>query len=64
MNLNRIFYAYIAGGTLAFLLLLYQTIGKYPNISVSSVFGDILLTVVLFYLAYKVYHEKKDREMM
>jgi hypothetical protein len=26
--------------------------------------GDIFLTVVLYYLAFKTYHEKKDKEMM
>lgn len=64
MKLNKFFYLYLAGGTLALLLLLYQTIGKYPNISISSVFGDVLLTIVLYYMAYKVYHEKNDGEMM
>ena len=62
---RKFFYLYLIGGSIAFLLLIYQLLSTHkagPNIW--NMAGYILLMVVLYYLAYKTYHEKKDDELM
>jgi predicted membrane channel-forming protein YqfA (hemolysin III family) len=59
----KFFYLYFIGGILAFLLAAYRLYTEYPalhNIAVAY----FLPALLLFYLAYKTYHEKKDKEMM
>lgn len=62
---NKFFYLYLAGAVLALGLLTKDIITAYPKI---PQIGDILLdtvpAILFFYLAFKVYHEKKDKEMM
>jgi len=62
---NKFFYLYLAGALLALGLLTKDIIGSYPHM---PGIGDILLDTVpaglFFYLAFKTYHEKKDKELM
>ncbi|MGN6178385.1 MAG: hypothetical protein ACTHNW_04350 [Mucilaginibacter sp.] len=62
---NKFFYLYLAGGILAIGLLLKDIINTYPAIpAISDILLDAIPAVLLFYLAFKTYHEKKDKEMM
>ncbi|MEO6851632.1 MAG: hypothetical protein ABI203_04240 [Mucilaginibacter sp.] len=58
---NKFFYLYIAGGTLALLFLIYQVI---YHRGTTRIIADAILMVAFYYLAFKVYHEKKDHDMM
>jgi uncharacterized membrane protein (DUF2068 family) len=62
---SRFYYVYLIAGTIALILLIYQLFAQHiATISVWNLAGDIFLVVVLYYLAFKTYHEKKDKEMM
>jgi len=62
---NRFYYLYLIAGTIALIILLYQLFSPHATtISIWNLSGDIFLIVVLYYLAFKTYHEKKDKEMM
>ncbi len=61
---RKFIYLYIFGGVLAVGLLIYDLVTTWPNVSTSSLLFDIVPAIVLFYLAYKSYHEKKDDELM
>jgi hypothetical protein len=62
---NRFYYLYLIAGSIALIFLLYQLFTRHANaINWWNLSGDIFLVVVLYYLAYKTYHEKKDKEMM
>lgn len=62
---NRFYYLYLIAGSVALIFLLYQLFTYHIHgIDIWNLAGDIFLVVVLYYLAYKTYHEKKDKEMM
>jgi hypothetical protein len=61
---KKFFYLYLAGGTLAVALLIYDVITTYPKLQTGSLVFDIGPAILLYYLAYKSYHEKKDGELM
>jgi len=61
---TKFFYVYLIGGTVALILLIYRIITTYPNISGGGLLFDIIPAVLLYYLAYKTYHEKNDQELM
>lgn len=62
---NRFYYLYLIAGTIALIFLFYQLLAYHTAaINWWNLSGDIFLVVVLYYLAYKTYHEKKDKEMM
>ena len=62
---NRFYYLYLIAGTIALIFLLYQLFTRHTNtINWWNLGGDVFLVVVLYYLAYKTYHEKKDKELM
>lgn len=62
---KRFYYIYLIAGTIALILFLYQLFSQHTaTVSLWNLTGNILLTVVLYYLAYKTYHEKKDKELM
>lgn len=62
---NRFYYLYLIAGSIALIFLLYQLFSQHRNgVDIWNLAGDIFLVVVLYYLAYKTYHEKKDKEMM
>jgi len=60
----RFFYLYLAGGTVALLLLIYQLISQYPQLSDIGISLNAIPVVLLYYMAFKVYREKEDKEMM
>ena len=60
----RFFYLYLAGGTIAFLLLIYQLVTYYPLLNDIGIILNAIPVILLFYMAYKVYREKKDHDMM
>jgi hypothetical protein len=55
---------YIIGGSIALLLLIVQAIITYPDISMLGILLNALPALLLYYLAYKTYHEHKDGELM
>jgi hypothetical protein len=54
----------LIGGIIALVLLIYNIASTYPAVQFTSVALEVFLVIVLFYLANKTYHEKKDKEMM
>jgi len=62
--MKKFFYVYLIGGSVAVGLLIYDIISTVPQIKTQDLLFDILPAILLFYLAYKTYHEKKDGEMM
>jgi len=55
---------YIIAGTLALLLAIYQLFTDKPSINVPRISLNIVMSLFFYYLAYKTYHEKKDKELM
>jgi hypothetical protein len=55
---------YLIAGSLALALAIYQFITTYPNLSTGRIAMDVILSLMFYYLAYKTYHEKKDKELM
>jgi len=60
----KFFYLYLAGATIALLLLIYQIIVYYPALSTADVVFNALIVLALYYLAYKVRREKEDKDLM
>jgi len=55
---------YIIAGSLALILVIYQLITTYPNLDTGRLILNSFLSLFFYYLAYKTYHEKKDKELM
>jgi uncharacterized membrane protein len=55
---------YIIAGTLALILVIYQLITTYSNLNTARVILNLIISIFFYYLAYKTYHEKKDKELM
>jgi hypothetical protein len=55
---------YLVAGTLALALVVYQLITTYANLNLGRLVLNIVMSVFFYYLAYKTYHEKKDKELM
>lgn len=55
---------YIIAGCLALLLAVYQLFTDKPSIDIPRIILNVVMSLVFFYLAYKTYHEKKDKELM
>ena len=62
--INKFFYAYLIGGVIALILAVYQLMMTNPRVSAPVGFLYLVPAIILFYLAYKVYHEKNDSELM
>ncbi len=60
----KFFYLYLIGGAIAVGLLIYDLMRTWPKTTISDLILDILPAILLFYLAYKTYHEKNDQELM
>jgi hypothetical protein len=60
----KFFYLYLAGGTVALLLLIYKVIANYPAVSFKGVFLYTIPVILLYYMAYKVRREKEDKDLM
>lgn len=62
---NKFLYIYLIFGTVALLLFIYQICTVHINgINFWNIVGDLFMVIALYYLAYKTYHEKKDKELM
>jgi hypothetical protein len=55
---------YIVAGTLALLLIIYQLFTDSHFTNVPRLILNIFMCLFFYYLAYKTYHEKKDKELM
>jgi hypothetical protein len=55
---------FIIGGSVALVLLIIQVFMTYPYINAVNILLNALPALVLYYLAYKTYHEHKDGELM
>ncbi len=55
---------YIIAGTLALIMAIYRAITSYPNLNTGQIALNAVVSLFFFYLAYKTYHEKKDKELM
>lgn len=60
----KFFYLYLVGGTVALLLLIYQVIENGRNLSIGGLLFNIIPVALLYYLAFKAYHEKRDKDLM
>lgn len=60
----KFFYLYLAGATVALLLLIYQVTTYYPDLNGIGLFINVFPVILLYYMAYKVRREKQDRDMM
>ncbi|WP_295714026.1 hypothetical protein [Mucilaginibacter sp.] len=55
---------FLIGGTIALLILIIQVIMTYPYMSAEGILLNAIPALLLYYLAYKTYHEHKDGELM
>jgi hypothetical protein len=55
---------YLIAGTLALVLVIYQLIDNQLNLNTGRIIVNALISAFFYYLAYKTYHEKKDKELM
>lgn len=60
----KIVYLYLIAATLALILMVYQLIAFYPAYNIGRVVLNAAMSLSFFYLAYKAYHTKKDKELM
>jgi len=61
---HRYLILYIAAGTLALIMVIYQLVAVNPAVNFGRLSLNILISLFFYYLAYKTYHEKKDKELM
>lgn len=61
---RKLFYAYLAGGILAVILLIYQLAAGHESIDQTLILLNGMLALALFYMAYKVRREKDDKDLM
>jgi len=55
---------YIVAATLALGLGIYQLIASDSNANYGRIILNFVMALCFYYLAYKTYHEKKDKELM
>ncbi|WP_295674694.1 hypothetical protein [uncultured Mucilaginibacter sp.] len=55
---------YFIAGTLALILIIFQIFIEYPVLNFTGIILNLIMCLFFYYLAYKTYHEKKDRELM
>jgi hypothetical protein len=55
---------YIIAGTLGLILVAYQLIATNSADNPGRLALNAIITLFFYYLAYKAYHEKKDKELM
>jgi hypothetical protein len=60
----KFFYLYLAGGTIALILLIYQLIAYYPALNKLDITLNAIPVLLLYYMAYKVRREKEDKDLM
>jgi hypothetical protein len=55
---------FLIGGSVALLILIVQVIITYPYMDAKNILLNALPALLLYFLAYKTYHEHKDGELM
>jgi len=55
---------YLIAGTLALILIIFQIVIEYPVFKFTGIVLNLIMCLFFYYLAYKTYHEKKDKELM
>ncbi len=60
----KFFYLYLTGGIVFLIMLIYQLIAYYPSLNIPGVILDVIIVLLLFYMAYKVRREKEDKDLM
>jgi len=55
---------YLVAATLALLMVIYQLVTTNPALNLGRIALNSVISVFFYYLAYKTYHEKKDKELM
>lgn len=60
----KFFIAYLVGAIVALLLAIYRLVTVYSAVSFGVTFLYFIPALLLFYMAYKVYHVKNDNELM
>jgi len=55
---------YLIAGTICVALVIYQLITTYPSLNDGRIALNSVMAIFFYYLAYKTYHEKKDKELM
>ena len=55
---------YFIAATLVLVLVIYQVLTTYPALNYGKLALNLVISIFLYYLAYKTYHEKKDKELM
>ncbi|MFD1257859.1 hypothetical protein ACFQ3S_13710 [Mucilaginibacter terrae] len=58
------FYLYFIAGTIALVLTIYQIVATYQAINSGNIILYFIPVILLYYMAYKVYHVKNDNELM
>jgi hypothetical protein len=46
------------------IMVIYRAITTYPNLNTGQFVLNAVIALFFYYLAYKTYHEKKDKELM
>lgn len=55
---------YLIAGTLALILVIYELVTTYPSPNFGAIALNSVISLFFYYLSYKTYHEKKDKELM
>lgn len=55
---------YLIAGTVAIIIAAYKFFIGYPAVDTGRIVLDVVIGLFFFYLAYKAYHVKKDKELM
>jgi hypothetical protein len=55
---------YFIAATVALIMVIYQAITTYPALNYPRLVLNTIIALFFYYLAYKTYHEKKDKELM
>ena len=60
----KFFYLFLIGGFVSIGLLIYETVTTFPKTETTGILAGLVPGIILFYLAYKVWHEHNDQELM
>ena len=55
---------YLIAGSVALFIAAYKFFIAYPAVNTGRIVLDVVISLFFYYLAYKAYHEKKDKELM
>jgi len=61
---SRYFMLYLIAAIIATIVVVYEVFSTYPDINTGKLAISAIIDVFFYYLAFKTYHEKKDKELM